>query len=81
MLSWLLMFVILFALDFVYTRWTITVTEGHAVQAGIWAALCYGLTGLATVKYVVDPWLLVPAVLGCMCGTFAAVKIWRKKTP
>lgn len=79
-MNWLAMFAILFALDFVYSRWTMTVTEGHAAQASLWAALCYGLTGLATVQYVSDPWLLIPAVLGCMCGTYTAVKFKRRNT-
>jgi hypothetical protein len=76
--QWLVMFTILFALDFVYAKWTQTITAGHATPAAGWAALCYALTGLATVQYVADPWLLIPAVLGCMCGTFAAVKFRGK---
>lgn len=78
MLRWLLVFSLCFALDFVYSRWTQAITEEQPYRATGWAALCYTLTGLSTVQYVGDPWLLIPAVLGCMGGTFCAVKFKRK---
>jgi hypothetical protein len=68
------MFALLFCLDYVYAKYTMAAAKRHAGRASFWAAWCYGFTGLATLQYVDDHWLLIPAIAGCVCGTYVAIK-------
>lgn len=77
MLQWLYVFAILFALDWIYAKYTKAVGSGHPAMAGVLAAGIISLTGIATVSYVADHWLLIPAALGAFCGTWVAM---RKKS-
>jgi hypothetical protein len=70
----LVIFALLFCLDFVYTRWTQAIAQRKPYVTAGWAGGCYLLTGLATLQWVNEPWLLVPAIAGCMVGSFVAVK-------
>lgn len=67
-------FLIYFVLDFVWAAYTISVGEGKAMPASISAAGIIVLSGIGTIVYVNDPWLLVPAALGAAVGTWTAMQ-------
>lgn len=75
--SGLLVFALLFCLDFGYAFYTAAVTRDHVWSAAVTAAFIYLLTGVATLSYVHEPWLLAPAMAGAFTGTITAMR-WRQ---
>lgn len=67
-------FFALLALDFIYARYTQNIVAGRAWQASLNAAMLYAITGFATLTYVAEPLLLIPAVVGAFTGTWLAVR-------
>lgn len=78
MMTWLAVFVGMFALDVVYARYTQAITAGKSTGAALYAAILIGLSAFVTVSYVQDHWLVVPLVAGAAIGTWVAVK-WPPK--
>lgn len=61
--------------------WVACVTETqaqHATGAGLWALALFVTTGITTICYTTDPWLLIPAALGAFAGTYFGVW-WNKQ--
>ena len=71
----LLVFLALFVLDFIWGLYIKAVSQSRAVTAAAWSVPIYVIGGLATVQYVQDPWLLLPAGLGSFFGTYCGVKL------
>ncbi|WP_448043806.1 hypothetical protein [Bradyrhizobium liaoningense] len=72
-MNWLLTFVAVFALDVVWARYTIALTEDRPMRAGTNAAMVIALSGFATINYVNDPWMLLPAAGGAFAGTIVGM--------
>ena len=69
-----LVFASLFALDFVWARYTFAMTSGRPAIAGSYASVLIVLSGAAAIGYTSDPWMLIPAAAGAFLGTYAAVR-------
>jgi hypothetical protein len=67
-------FAALFALDFVWAKYTFAMTEKRPILSGAYASGLIVLSGAAAVGYTQNPWLLIPAALGAFCGTWVAVR-------
>ena len=76
--SSLVVFVAMFALDFVWARYTYAMTDKRAVAAGVYAVGILLFAGTAQIGYTADLWLLFPAGLGAFAGTFLAVHQSKK---
>jgi len=74
------MFVLTFALDYVWTGYAKSVSANRAVLASWYSALIFLIGGLSTIGYVTNPWLLIPAIAGGVSGTYAAMK-WAHVAP
>jgi hypothetical protein len=72
--EWLAVFAAMFALDFIWARYTRAVGEKAAARSSAWATLIILVSGFVTTSYVSNPWLLVPAAIGAFTGTYAAVR-------
>lgn len=72
-LPFVIVFVAMFALDFVWALYTQAVTASAALRASMWATAITVLSGLGQIGYTHDPWLLIPAALGAFAGTFIAL--------
>lgn len=70
----LVVFAALFALDFVWARYTNAITAQRELAASLYAAALIILSGIAAVVYTTEPLMLVPAALGAFAGTYVAVK-------
>ena len=77
MLVAILMFIAMFALDFVWAWYTRAVALKSRYQAAAASGAIYLIGGIATVEYVQNPWLLIPATLGGMLGTYAAMTVLK----
>lgn len=74
LLKVVLVFVAVFALDFVWAFYTKALTDSAALRAAMWATLLIVLTGTAQIGYTHDWRLLVPAAFGAFAGTFLAIR-------
>jgi hypothetical protein len=63
------------ALDFVWARYTLTTAEKQPWWAGGYASVLIILSGVVTLTYVNDPWMLIPAAGGAFAGTFLSIKL------
>lgn len=66
-------FGMVFALDFVWTRYISTVAERNPLQSAFWSVGTVLLGGAAAIEYVRNPWMLVPAGIGAFAATWIAV--------
>lgn len=67
-------FAAMFSLDYGWARYTAAITSRSAATAGAYAAAIIVLSGVTTIGYTGNPWLLIPAVAGAFAGTFTAVR-------
>ena len=74
----LIVFALMFALDFVWVGYTRSIVSNHALRAASWAATLVLLNGAVTIAYVADPWLLIPTILGAFAGAYGAIW-WRSQ--
>lgn len=70
----LLVFGLVFALDFVWTVYIAAVADKKPLKSAFWSTGTILLGGLAAVEYVKDPWMLIPAGLGAFAATYIAVR-------
>lgn len=78
-LPYALTFAAVFVLDFVWAFYVDQVKERRAWSAAAWAGLLFLVSAFATVSYVDNHWLIVPAVAGAVMGTWAGVVRLPKK--
>lgn len=74
MMSAALVLLSVFALDFLYARYTMAITNRLRPLAGLYGAGIIALSGYAAINYVNDPWMLIPAMIGAFFGTIAGMK-------
>lgn len=72
-MNWVLTFAAVFALDVVWARYTLAMTNDRPLRAGTYAAFVIALSGLAAINYVNDPWMLLPAAAGAFAGTIVGM--------
>lgn len=75
MLDYVLTFFSIFLLDIVYTYYLRCVAKEHALGASFWSVACYLLGSIAVISYTTNHWLIIPAVIGAFCGTYAGMKL------
>lgn len=69
----LLVFLAVFAMDFIWAVYTLAMVERSAFMASSYAGMIILLSGAAQIGYTKNHWLLIPAFIGAFAGTFAAV--------
>lgn len=60
-------------LDYVWALYISACSDGKRMPAAYLSSALIAISGLVTVGYVQEPWLLVPAALGAFVGTWFAV--------
>jgi hypothetical protein len=73
--EYLAAFLAMFFTDMFYTYYLTAVEKSRAIAASLWAGVLYLLGALIVVGYTRDVWLLVPAVIGGIVGTYVGVKL------
>jgi uncharacterized membrane protein YfcA len=48
--------------------------------ASFWSVACYILGSAAVISYTTNHWLVIPAMAGAFCGTFAGMKIKKLRS-
>ena len=65
-----------FVVDIVWVYYTMGIAKGNKLQAATAAALIPFLVGVATIQYVDNHWMLIPAALGGFAGTWISMKMY-----
>ncbi len=68
-------FLAMFFTDMFYTYYLSAIEKNRAIMASIWAGVLYLFGALIVVGYTRDVWILVPAVIGGVLGTYVGVKV------
>lgn len=72
-LSWLTTFIAVFIADVCWTYWGRRIKDGAPNVAANWAAALFLTSGFATISFVSNFWLLIPATAGAWVGTRFAI--------
>lgn len=72
-------FVAYVLLDFVFARYNIACVQRRVAAASTWSMLIVVFGGYITIKFVSDPWMLIPAALGAFVGTYISVALFKEK--
>lgn len=69
-----LVFIAMFANDTACASYILAIEAVAPYRAAFWSAAIVILEGFAIVSYASAHWLIIPAVLGALTGTFFIVK-------
>jgi tryptophan-rich sensory protein len=79
-MSFIITFVAVTAVDIFYTYYIKSVNENKAVVAGIWGAVVWLIGSIAVIEYTSNHWLLIPACMGAFFGTYIGIKLRNLKS-
>jgi len=68
-------FFAIFVLDIVYTYYLRCVANNQVMGASLWSVACYLLGSYAIIEYTTNHLMMIPAILGAFCGTYAGMKL------
>ena len=72
-LIWIGVFSAMFAVDYIWPKWTYAITAKNPIVSSNYSAILILLSGLSTIGYANDPWLLIPTIAGAWAGTWCSV--------
>lgn len=78
---WILVISVFFVdltVAFAWTECVKCVERRQAIQASLWAGFLTLLGGFTIINYTNNNWLLVPAVIGTILGTYLNLKYKKK---
>lgn len=67
-------FLAYFVVDIVWVYYTLGIAKGDKLKASLSAAAIPLLVGIATIQFVDNHWMLIPAALGGFVGTWVSMK-------
>jgi len=76
--KYILIFFALFLTDIIWTLYIRWAANGHALKAAIASIFIYLVGAITIGAFVRDPWVLIPAGMGCFVGTYVTIK-WLNK--
>ena len=80
MIEVIVAFLSMFVVDILYGIFIKYVNQEKEVQAGIFSGLIYFVACIATIDFIENHWLLIPATIGAGLGTYVGVLI-NKRMP
>ena len=78
-MDYLVTFFAIFLLDVVYTYYLRCVATDNVLGASFWSVACYILGSVAVISYTTNHWLVLPALAGAFCGTYAGMKLKKRE--
>ena len=74
MIKYILIFIALFLTDVVWTLYIRWSAKGLALKASFASVLIYIVGAITFAEFIKDPWVMIPASLGCFVGTYLTIK-------
>lgn len=65
-------FVACFLMDFAWAIYIKRVSDHQALSSSMWSVAVFMLGAVGVINYTANPWLLIPAAVGCFAGTYLA---------
>lgn len=75
MVSYLVTFLAVFAIDIFYVYYLKSVQENKPIKSSLLAVVLATISGIAVINYTTNHWLLIPAAAGAFVGTYAGMKL------
>jgi len=81
MLEYIIVFLSMFVVDVFYAIYLKSIENNKPIFASFMAMIVFFVASIATIGYIDNHWLLIPACLGAFAGTWVGVKynISKKK--
>jgi hypothetical protein len=76
--KYIAIFFALFVTDIIwalYVKWT---SRGEAIKAALASFFIYVIGAFTIGEFIKDPWVLIPAGLGCFVGTYITITYFDK---
>jgi hypothetical protein len=81
MFEYISTFLAMFVVDIFYAYYIKAIQDEEAVKAGLWAGTVYAIASLCVINFTTNNWLIIPAALGAVCGTYVGIKMRRDDGP
>ena len=81
MFEYIFTFLAMFVVDIFYSYYIKAIQDEEAIKAGFWAGTVYAIASLCVVNFTIDHWLIIPASLGAVCGTYVGIKMRQDDGP
>lgn len=78
-MSYVLVFLLMVALDFMWAMYTQHVVSGTPISAAFASVGIVIFSAILTLFYVTNPLLILPAALGAYVGTFVQMEMRRER--
>ena len=75
MIDYLITFFAVFATELIYTQYLKAYEESQDFIASLWAGVLTFIGSILVVEYEENKWMIVPAVLGAILGTWVGMKL------
>jgi len=79
MLEYVIVFLSMFVVDVFYAIYLKSIENNKPIFASFMAMIVFFVASIATIGYIDNHWLLVPACLGAFAGTWVGVMYNIKK--
>lgn len=75
----LILFIVYFAFDILYSGFILSVQKLKATQSAVISVIMYGISAVGIIKYTDNPWYMFPIMMGAGLGTYFFIKFEKKK--
>ena len=79
MLEYIIVFLSMFVVDVFYAIYLKSIENNKPIFASFMAMIVFFVASIATIGYIDNHWLLVPACLGAFAGTWFGMKYKTKE--
>lgn len=76
-MTYLLVFLAMFALDFIYAEYTRACADRRVLKSALMAGGMPLLLGYLAISYVGNPYTIAAACLGAFCGTWLSMRLGK----
>ena len=77
-MKFLLVFLLVTIVDFIWARYIAHTAKNNAIKASCYAAILTLMGSVVTIAYVDNHYMIIPAALGALVGTYLSIKLSKK---
>ena len=71
----------MFIVDIFYAYYIKAIQDEEALKAGLWAGTVYAIASVSVINFTINHWLIIPASLGAVCGTYVGIRLRQRGEP
>jgi hypothetical protein len=81
MFEYISTFLAMFVVDIFYSYYIKAIQDEEALKAGLWAGTVYAIASLSVINFTTNHWLIIPASIGAVCGTYVGIRMRQDDGP